>query len=280
MDPVECSLSISRQCGLLGISRSRYYYEPSTLQGEKDLALLKGIREVLAEHPFYGYRRIWRRIKGDGGDAAEAAVRRVMRRFGLMAIFPGKNLSKSCKYHKKYPYLLKDKVIRYPNQVWSTDITYTKLPTGNVYLMAIIDWFSRKVLSWRVFNTMEAMQCAELLKETIEEYGCPAIFNTDQGSQFTSGCFLRVLEENRIEISMDGKARALDNIRIERLWRSLKYEDIYLRHYEGMRDLRAGVDAYFNFYNTERFHQSLDYSTPDEMYKCFQYDELERRKAV
>ena len=166
-----------------------------------------------------------------------------MRRFGITAVFPGKNLSKACKYHKKYPYLLRNKVIRYPNQVWSTDITYIKLPTGNVYLMAIIDWFSRKVLSWRVFNTMDALQYANLLRETIEEYGCPAIFNTDQESQFTSDAFIKVLEDYDIQISMDGKDRALDNIRIERLWRSLKYEDIYLKRYETMKDLKAGVDA-------------------------------------
>lgn len=177
-----------------------------------------------------------------------------MRRFGITAVFPGKNLSNACKYHKKYPYLLRNKVIRYPNhQVWSTDITYIKLPTGNVYLMAIIDWFSRKVLSWRVFNTMDALQYANLLRETIEEYGCPAIFNTDQGSQFTSDVFIKVLVDYDIQISMDGKDRALDNIRIERLWRSLKYEDIYLKRYETMKDLKAGINAYFNFYNTARF---------------------------
>lgn len=164
-----------------------------------------------------------------------------MRRFGITAVFPGKNLSKACKYHKKYPYLLRNKVIRYPNQVWSTDITYIKLPTGNVYLMAIIDWFSRKVLSWRVFNTMDALQYANLLRETIEEYGCPAIFNTDQGSQFTSDVFIKVLVDYDIQISMDGKERALDNIRIERLWRSLKYEDIYLKRYETMKELKEGM---------------------------------------
>ena len=139
---------------------------------------------------------------------------------------------------------------------------------------------TRKVLSWRVFNSMDALQYANLLRETIEEYGCPAIFNTDQGSQFTSDVFIKVLEDYDIQISMDGKDRALDNIRIERLWRSLKYEDIYLKRYETMKDLKAGIDAYFNFYNTARFHQSLDYNVPDEMYKCFQYNELERNKAA
>ena len=280
IDPAYKVLSISGQCKLLGISRSRYYYEPGSGHDEKDFSLLVKIKEVQIEHPYYGYRRIWREINKNGGDTTEAAVRRVMRRFGITAVFPGKNLSKACKYHKKYPYLLKNKVIRYPNQVWSTDITYIKLPAGNVYLMAIIDWFSRKVLSWRVFNTMDAVQYANLPRETIEGYGCPAIFNTDQGSQFTSDVFIKVLVDYGIQISMDGKDRALDNIRIERLWRSLKYEDIYLKRYETMKDLKAGINAYFNFFNTARFHQSLDYNVPDEMYKCFQYNELERKRAA
>ena len=181
-------------------------------------------------------------------------VRRVMRRFGVIAVYPGMNLSRAGKKSRKYPYLLKGKVIRYPNQVWSTDITYIRLPSGNVYLMAVIDWFSRKVLNWRVFNTMDAGQYAVLLRETIEEYG--------------------------IEISMDGYGRALDNIRIERLWRSLKYEDIYLKRYETMSELKAGVNACFNYYNTERFHQSLDYHTPDEMYESFQAVSLDNREAA
>ena len=180
------------------------------------------IKEVQIEHPYYGYRRIWREINKNGGEATETTVRRVMRRFGITAVFPGKKLSKACKYHKKYPYLLRNNVIRYPNQVWSTDITYIKLSTGNVYLMAIIDWFSRKVLSWSVFNTMDVLQYANLLRETIEEYGCPAFFNTDQGSQFTSDVFIKVLVAYDIQISMDGKERALDNIRIKRLWSSTK----------------------------------------------------------
>ncbi|MDY4524609.1 MAG: DDE-type integrase/transposase/recombinase [Treponema sp.] len=180
------------------------------------------IKEVQIEHPYYGYRRIWREINKNGGEATETTVRRVMRRFGITAVFPGKKLSKACKYHKKYPYLLRNNVIRYPNQVWSTDITYIKLSTGNVYLMAIIDWFSRKVLSWSVFNTMDVLQYANLLRETIEEYGCPAFFNTDQGSQFTSDVFIKVLVAYDIQISMDGKERALDNIRIKRLRSSTK----------------------------------------------------------
>lgn len=280
VDPAYKVLSISHQCSLLGISRGSYYYESVSTQDEKDFNLLLKIKEVQFKHPELGYRKIWRQLKLDGNDTTEKTVRRVMRRFGLTAIFPDKNLSKAAKYHKKYPYLLKNKVIRYPNQVWSTDITYIKLPGGNVYLMAIIDWFSRKVLSWRVFNTMDAIQYANLLRETIEEYGCPAIFNTDQGSTFTSDVFTGVFEEYGIEICMDGRDRALDNIRIERLWRSLKYEDIYLKRYETLKELKAGVDVYFNYYNTERFHQSLDYNVPDEMYKCFLYEKQDTKKAA
>lgn len=206
----------------------------------KDFELLKQIKAIQLEHPEKGYRKIWREIKRQGEEATEKQIRRVMNRFGLMALFPGKNLSKSCKRHKKYPYLLKNKSIRYPNQVWSTDITYIKLPSGNVYLMAIIDSYSRKVLSWQVFNMMDAGQYARLLRDTIEQYGCPAIFNTDQGAQFTSDVFTSVLIEYGIEISMDGRGRALDNILIERLWRSLKYEDIYLKYYETMGELKEG----------------------------------------
>jgi putative transposase len=273
-------LSISRQCELLGISRSAYYYTPRTLHDEEDFELLKKIREVQIRHPEKGYRRIYRDLKTSGEDVSEKQVRRVMRRFGVIAVYPGMNLSKACRKNRKYPYLLKGKAIRYPNQVWSTDITYIRLPSGNVYLMAVIDWFSRKVLNWRVFNTMDAGQYAALLRETIEEYGIPAVFNTDQGVQFTSDVFISVLEEYGIEISMDGTGRALDNIRIERLWRSLKYEDIYLKRYETMSELKAGVHAYFNYYNTERFHQSLDYHTPDEMYESFQTVSLDNRVAA
>ena len=182
-------------------------------------------------------------------------------------------LSKARKEHKKYPYLLKDKIIRYPNQVWASDITYLRLPGGNAYLVVILDLYSRKVLSWRLSNTLDADFCVDALEEAIETYGEPAIFNTDQGSQFTSDKFISVLEDHHIEISMDGKGRALDNIYVERLWRSLKYEDIYLKSYETMRELRDGITKYFVFYNTERFHQSHEYLTPEVMYKSFSREE-------
>ena len=193
-----------------------------------------------------------------------------MTKAGLRAIFPGRNLSKARQEHKKYPYLLSGKIIRHPNQVWATDLTYIKLPTGHMYLMAIIDLYSRKVLNWILTNTLDAPTFANCLRDTIEMWGAPAIFNTDQGCQFTSECWTSVLHEYGVKISMDGKNRALDNIYIERLWRSLKYEDIYLRHYETVRELREGIDRYFTFYNTRRFHQILEYLTPDEVYQSFQ----------
>ena len=192
-----------------------------------------------------------------------------MRRFGLRALFAGRTLSKPRKEHKKYPYLLRGKQIRHPNQVWASDLTYLRLPGGFVYLIAIVDLFSRKVLSWRLSNSMDPAFCVAALEEAIELYGEPAIFNTDQGSQFTSEAFTGVLRRHCIEISMDGKGRALDNIYVERLWRSLKYEDVYLKSYETVSQLSEGIHRYFQFYNSERFHQSLEYRTPDEMYQSF-----------
>lgn len=254
----------------MGISRSVAYYTPQNKFEDQDVMVLKQIREVLEDIPFYGYRKVAREIQAKHIPVTEKQVRRIMTKVGLRAIFPGRNLSKARQEHIKYPYLLSGKVIRYPNQVWSTDLTYIKLPTGHVYLMAIIDLYSRKVLNWILTNTLDTPIFANCLRETIERYGAPAIFNTDQGCQFTSDCWTSVLHEYGIAISMDGKNRALDNIFIERLWRSLKYEDIYIRQYESVRALREGIARYFRFYNTKRFHQSLDYQTPEEVYESFQ----------
>lgn len=269
MDKEYKEMPIQKQCKLLGISRTAYYYTPSTKQEDKDLSDLKLILAVLQEIPFYGYRKVARKLLPQHPDMTRKRVRRIMRRFGLRAIFARQGLSGARKEHKKYPYLLKGKVIRYPNQVWASDITYLKLPGGAVYLVVILDLYSRKVLSWRLSNTMDAEFCVDALEQAIEIYGVPALFNTDQGSQFTSEGFISVLEAHHIEISMDGRGRALDNIYVERLWRSLKYEDIYIKSYSNMRELREGIRKYFNFYNTERFHQSLDYLTPEMMYKSF-----------
>jgi putative transposase len=257
-------LSIKQQCDLLGISRSAYYYKPDYSATDDEIKILAAIKEELRLHPFYGYRKIAKALSHLG--VTRKQVRLVMAKAGLRAIYPKKRLSIACKHHEKYPYLLRDKAIWLPNQVWATDITYIKLPEGHVYLVAIIDLFSRKVLSWRMSNTLEAEFCVSALTEAIETCGVPAIFNTDQGSQFTSDIFTDKLKKHKIQISMDGKGRALDNIFVERLWRSLKYEDIYLNDYRSMGELKTAIKRYFHFFNAERFHQSLEYATPDEIY--------------
>lgn len=269
VEPNHPGLSVVEQCRVLDISRSSYYYERRADRAESDLEDLKLILGVLTDIPFYGYRKVARGLQGEHPHMSRKRVRRIMRRFGLRALYPGPSLSRPRKEHKKYPYLLRGKQIRYPNQVWASDLTYIRLPGGFVYLVAIVDLYSRKVLSWRVSNSMDPSFCVAALEEAIETYGEPAIFNTDQGSQFTSDAFVSVLSEHSIESSKDGKGRALDNVYLERLWRSLKYEDIYLHSYETMPDLREGVQRYFRFYNTERFHQSLDYQTPEQMRRSF-----------
>lgn len=224
------------------------------------------IKQQYIQYPFYGYRRIFNALDRQGLPVTEKQVRRLMKEMGLKAIYPKPKLSKRCKGHKIYPYLLDGLKIEYTNQVWASDITYIKLNGAFVYLVAILDLFSRKVLSWRLSNTADAIFCVEALNEAIELYGTPEIFNTDQGSQFTGEKFISVLKTNGIRISMDGKGRALDNVYVERLWRSLKYENIFLNDYRDLKALKGGVNLYFKFYNSERFHQSLEYQTPDEVY--------------
>jgi len=270
-------LSIKSQCELLGISRSAYYYKPELIVNEEDVRILKAIMEELSLHPFYGYRKITLALKNMA--VTRKQIRLIMEKAGLRAVFPGKQLSKPNKEHEKYPYLLRNKEIWFPNQVWATDITYIKLSGGHVYLVAIIDLFSRKTLSWKLSNTIDTEFCIAALDEAIMIYGIPAIFNTDQGSQFTSKEFTDKLKKYKIRISMDGKGRALDNIFIERLWRSLKYEEIYLNEYRSMDDLKRSLKRYFNFYNTERFHQSLEYETPDERYYSV-FNEQSKKQAA
>lgn len=212
--------------------------------------MLTAILEELKRHPFYGYRKVAVALEDMG--VTRKQVRRIMRRAGLRAIYPGKRLSIPSRFHEKYPYLLKGKNIWFPNQVWASDITYIKLPSGHAYLVAILDLFSRKILAWRLSNTLDAEFCVSALDEAILVHGVPAIFNTDQGSQFTSEAFTNVLKRHSVRISMDGVNRALDNIYIERLWRSLKYEEIYLNEYQTMEDLKSALKRYFTFYNTER----------------------------
>lgn len=224
------------------------------------------ILNVMERLPFYGYRKVALELKQGRPEVTKKKIRSLMKKLGLKAIYPKKNLSKPGKGHKIYPYLLRGKKIRFPNQVWATDITYLKLNGANVYLVAILDLYSRKVLSWEISNTMNKQFCIDVLEEALMNYGIPAIFNTDQGSQFTSEAFISVLKKNKIEISMDGRGRALDNIYVERLWRSVKYEEIYLKSYEDLVELKDSVKRYFKFYNERRFHQSLEYATPDEIY--------------
>jgi len=270
-------LTIKNQCELLGISRSSYYYKPEPNVNEEDIIILKAIMEELKLRPFYGYRKIALALKDMG--VTRKQIRLIMVKAGLRAIYPGKRLSEPNKQHEKYPYLLRDKEIWLPNQVWATDITYIKLSGGHVYLVAIIDLFSRKTLSWKLSNTIDTEFCIAALDEAIMIYGIPAIFNSDQGSQFTSDAFTDKLKSHKIRISMDGKGRALDNIFIERLWRSLKYEEIYLNEYRSMEDLKIALKKYFNFYNTERFHQSLEYETPDEIYYSV-FNEQPKKQAA
>jgi len=236
--------------------------------GEIESVLLQLLDQEYTRHPFYGTRRMTQYLCGYGHAVNRKRVQRLMRQLGLAGMAPGPNTSKPHPQHKIFPYLLRGVDIIHPNQVWSTDITYIRLRRGFAYLVAIMDWYSRKVLTWGVSNTMDAGFCVDSLEEAINDYGTPGIFNTDQGSQFTSDSFTGVLTKNSITISMDGRGRALDNIFVERLWRTVKYEDVYLKKYEGMPDLLMGLRRYFIFYNAERRHQSLGYKTPDVVYQA------------
>jgi putative transposase len=234
---------------------------------EDELVLLRLLDEEYTRHPFYGSRRMKRYLGECGHVVNRKRVQRLMQTLGLVGMSPGPNTSKPHPQHKIYPYLLRGGDIIRPNQVWSTDMTYIRLPRGFVYLVAIIDWYSRKVLAWRLSNTMDTGFCVDCLEEAIQLYGAPAIFNSDQGSQFTSDAFTGVLLNHSITISMDGRGRALDNIFVERLWRTVKYEEVYLKQHNNMSDLLMGLTQYFQFYNQERWHQALNYKTPDEVYK-------------
>ena len=229
--------------------------------------LLQLLDEKYTRHPFYGSRRMTQYLGEQGYQVNRKRVQRLMQTLGLAGMSPGPNTSKAHPQHKIYPYLLRGVDIIRPNQVWSTDITYVRLPRGFVYLVAIIDWYSRKILSWRLSNTMDAGFCVDCLEEAIKTYGTPEIFNSDQGSQFTSDAFTGVLINNAVKISMDGRGRALDNIFVERLWRTVKYEEVYLKQHDTVQSLLMGLTDYFVFYNQERYHQSLGYKTPDRVYQ-------------
>jgi putative transposase len=260
VEPANPSIPISRQCELLGLARSSFYYElqPET---EQNLRLMRMLDQQFTATPFYGVRRMTAWLATQGESVNPKRVRRLMRKMGLEAIYPKPNLSRAKDNVRKYPYLLKEEEITAPNQVWSTDITYIPLPQGYIYLVAVIDWHSRYVLSWELSNTMDITFCLRALEKALAQ-NTPKIFNTDQGSQFTSVVFTGRLEEKGIMVSQDGRGRALDNIFVERLWRSVKYEEVYPKVYTSVQEALNGLEKYFHFYNNERLHQSLNYETP------------------
>jgi putative transposase len=262
----EDALAVSRQCALTGVARSWIYAAAGETSDASDLVLLNLIDEQYTRRPFYGSRRMVVSLKAQGHAVNRKRVQRLMRVLGLAGMAPGPNTSKPHPEHTVYPYLLRGIAVKHPNQVWSTDITYIRLAHGFAYLVAIIDWYSRRVLAWRLSNTLEAGFCVECLEDALRVHGRPEIFNTDQGSQFTSTAFTRTLLEAGVAISMDGRGRALDNIFVERLWRSVKDEDIYLKGYASLPELLLGLTEYFVFYNGERPHQSLGYRTPEAVY--------------
>lgn len=265
IEPCYPLLGISAQCQLLSLTRSSFYYIPSG-ESEENLAIMRQLDEQYFSTPFYGVLRLTALLILAGFKVNKKRVRRLMRLMNWQTIYREPHTTISDKTHYKYPYLLRGLKIERCNQVWAMDITYIPMKTGFMYLTAIIDLHSRYVVQWSLSNTMSAEWCTEVLKEAIKNYGIPEIFNTDQGSQFTSEVFINTLIDNGIKISMDGKGRALDNIFIERLWRSVKYENVYLNVYENGLSLWKGLDQYFQFYNQERLHQSLDYHTPKQKY--------------
>ena len=264
IDRDDARLSVSQQCELLGLSRSSYYYEPATETAE-NLALMARIDEEYTAHPFYGSRRMATWLRSQGHEVNRKRVQRLMRLMGLEAVYPKPKLSMRGAGHKVYPYLLRGVSIERVNQVWSTDITYIPLPKGFLYLAAVLDWHSRYVLSWRLSNTLDVEFCIEALEEALQ-VGCPEVFNSDQGVQFTSAAFTSRLESAGAKVSMDGKGRCLDNVFVERLWRTVKYEEVYLWRHETVPALQAGLTRYFSFYNRERRHQSLANRTPAEVF--------------
>jgi putative transposase len=257
-------ISVRRQCTLVGLNRSSLYYLP-TQETEENLLVMRLIDQQYTRTPFYGSRRMTHWLGRAGHEVNRKRVQRLMRKMGLEAVYPRPRLSQAAPEHKVYPYLLRGIEVRHPDQVWSTDITYIPMQHGFMYLVAVMDWHSRYILSWQLSNTMDVNFCLTALEQALEKGG-PEIFNTDQGSQFTSQAFTGRLEEAGVAISMDGRGRVLDNIFVERLWRTVKYEDIYIKGYATVAELEAGLAEYFWFYNHERPHQALEYQTPAEVY--------------
>lgn len=265
VDPNQSRISVANQCRLLCISRSSFYYRSKPVKAT-DLELMRLIDEQYLKTPTWGSRSMENHLHRLGYKINRKRVQRLMRLMGLEAIYPKPRTSRPHPDHKLYPYLLRGLDIKRPNQVWAADITYIPMSRGFMYLVAVMDWYSRKVLSWRVSNTLETDFCVEALSEAIRRYGSPDIFNTDQGSQFTSEAFTKELKDNNIAISMDGRGRCQDNIFIERLWWTLKHHYVYLHSFANGVELREGFQYWFNFYNKDRFHQSLDNLTPSEVY--------------
>jgi putative transposase len=261
VDRCDPLVSIVEQCRLLKVARSTLYYRAASVSAD-DLAVMRRIDELYLAAPFYGSRRMVAVLRRDGWSVNRKRVRRLMRIMGLEAIYQKPNTSRSHPQHKVYPYLLRGLAIERPNQVWCADITYIPMARGFVYLVAVMDWFSRRVLTWRVSIGMETAFCVEALQEAMDRHGQPEVFNTDQGVQFTSADFLAELETRGIRVSMDGKGRFLDNIFIERLWRSLKYEEVFIKAYASPAEARRGIGNWFAFYNEDRPHQALGYLTP------------------
>ena len=266
IDAQHKDLSMTRQCRLLHISRSGLYYNPVG-ESALNLALMRMIDEQYLKCPWYGSRQMTRYLKRQGYCVGRKRIRRLMRQMGLTAICPGPHTSCRHPGHPVYPYLLRNLSVTRANQVWCTDVTFIPLAHGFVYLVAIMDWHTRQVLSWRVSTTQDTSFCLEALEEAMRKYGKPEIFNTDQGSQFTSAAWVNELEKQGIQVSMDVKGCWMDNVFIERLWRSLKYECIYLNAFDTIREASDGIDRWMNYYNEERPHSSLDDQTPSEMYQ-------------
>ena len=261
-------LSIQRQCELIELPRSSYYLKPTLDGGERpeNLELMRLIDEEYTRHPFYGTRQMRNYLRKRGYKVNRKRVQRLMRKMGIQSVAPKPGTSKPHPSHKVYPYLLRNLVIDQPDQVHCTDITYIRLPGGFVYLTAVMDWYSRFVLSWEVSVTMDTEFCVSALERSLRLYGAPEIFNTDQGAQYTSKEFTGILHDHKVKISMDGKGRAMDNIFIERLWRTVKYEEIYLKEYESVAELKKALKTYFHFYNYERPHKSLGRKSPADIY--------------
>jgi putative transposase len=265
VEPTNKKIGIANQCRALNINRSTFYYKKKPVKSE-DLDLMRQIDQQYLEHPSFGSRSMRRFLERKGNIINRKRVQRLMRQMGIEAIYPKPRTSIPNPEHKVYPYLLRGMDIAIPNKVWAADITYVPMRRGFMYLVAVMDWHSRKVLSWRVSNTLESDFCVSALEEAIDKYGKPEIFNTDQGTQFTSNNFIGVLKSNHIQISMDGRGRCLDNVFIERLWWTVKYHYLYLWAFENGAALRKGLQKWFRFYNQDRSHQALNEMTPDEVY--------------